>query len=161
MSIVWEIVCWQLLFSTSKLLLTLTTRQGVYQWTYQKAPEIVYLQSKSYNTWDLNKRHSFIDPFSKISICYYLARGINMLVKRKKVPTDDRFLSVFFVITRTFLLSILNFSTGTHKSSHMCHGILAMNQSTNKSRSIMRTTDFLPVKQVKLKQLLHGTSFHV
>ena len=84
-----------------------------------------------------------------------------MLVKRKKVPTDDRFLSVFFVITRTFLLSILNFSTGTHKSSHKCHGILAMNQSTNKSRSIMRTTDFLPVKQVKLKQLLHGTSFHV
>ena len=38
-----------------------------------------------------------------------------MSVKQKNVRAGGRLLAVFFVITRTFLQSILNFSAGAHK----------------------------------------------
>ena len=77
------------------------------QLPYQKAPKIDYFQSKFDNTCrDLKKKNcskSFIDPSSTISICYYLVRGVNMPMKQKNARAGGRFLSLFFVIIRTFL----------------------------------------------------------
>ena len=70
--------------------------------------KIDYFQSKFDNICrDLKETNfcskSFTDPLSAISICYYLAREVNMSVKQRNVRAGDRFLSVFFVIIRTLI----------------------------------------------------------
>ena len=58
-----------------------------------------------------------------IPICYYQARGVNMPMKQKNAHAGGRFLSLFFVIIRTFLL-ILILALAHIKSSRMCCSIL-------------------------------------
>ena len=72
--------------------------------------KIDYFQSKFDNICrDLKETNfcskSFTDPLSAISICYYLARGVNMPVKQRNVRAGGRFLQLFFVIIRNLNLA--------------------------------------------------------